>query len=427
MAGAPAGVSILPVMSQEVPGRRGPGAVRRGLTRLPTAWRRALVAAVVLRAVIGLASLAFGGLVPSSDPVDVHLAAGQGRAGASPAEQGWGLVLGALERWDALWYLALAEHGYPDAAATTGIPEAYAFFPLLPLLTRIVAYPLLGHHLLAANLIALAATVAGLAGVHRLVEVETGDTVLAGRALTAVAVFPAAYFLVAPYTEALFLALTAWALVAARRDRWPTAALLGLAAGLTRPVAALLAVGLAAEVVRQRREGRRSRRPIAALAAVTAAPAGTALFAAWTRLATGTWTAPLEAQRGWAREWTWPHETLHRAVELAVVDVGAYPAGYQLLDLLLLVPVAAAVVWLVLRTPPTYGLYAAAHLLLWLVTPWLGRPLMSTYRFALALAPLGWAFGAWTRRGSVAAVWWAVSAALLGAMALAFVAWYFVF
>ncbi len=416
-------------MSQDVPGRWVPGAVRRGLSRLPPAWRRALVAAVVLRAAIGLASLALGGLVPGADPVDVHLGAEQGRVGAAPGEQGWGLLLGSLERWDALWYLALAEHGYPDPAVAggTGIPEAYAFFPLLPLLTRIVAYPLFGHHLLAANLIALAATVAALAGVHRLVEVETGDGVLAGRALAAVAVFPAAYFLVAPYTEALFLALTAWALVAARQGRWPTTALLALTAGLTRPVAALLAVGLAAEVVRQRREGGRSGRPIAALAAVAAAPAGTALFAAWTRLATGTWTAPFEAQRGWAREWTWPHETLQRAVELAVVDVGAYPAGYQLLDLLLLIPVAAAVIWLVLRTPSTYGLYAAAHLLLWLVTPWLGRPLMSTYRFALGLAPLGWAFGAWTRRGSVAAVWWAVSSALLGAMTLAFVGWYFVF
>lgn len=416
-------------MSQDVPGRWVPGAVRRGLSRLPPAWRRALVAAVVLRAAIGLASLALGGLVPAGDPVDVHLGAEQGRVGATPGEQGWGLLLGSLERWDALWYLALAQHGYPDPAVAggTGIPEAYAFFPLLPLLTRVAAYPLFGHHLLAANLLALAATVAALAGVHRLVETETGDGVLAGRALTAVAVFPAAYFLVAPYTEALFLALTAWAMVAARRSRWPTAALLALTAGLTRPVAALLAAAFTAEIVRQRREGTRPARPVASLAAVVAAPVGTGLFGAWTRIAAGSWTAPLDAQGGWAREWAWPHETLHRAVELAVVDVGAYPAGYHLLDLLLLVPVAVAVIWLLLRTPSTYGLYAAAHLLLWLVTPWLGRPLMSTYRFALAVAPLGWAFGAWTRWVPAAAVWWAVSSALLGAMTLAFVGWYFVF
>jgi hypothetical protein len=349
-------------MSQGAQRRRVPEVVRRAATRLPPAWRRALVAALVLRAGIGLASLVVAGLVPSAEPVDVELAPEQGRAGLTAGEQEWGLLLGALERWDALWYLAIAEHGYPDPAAAVdpSIPEAYAFFPLLPVLVRVVAVPLLGHHLLAANAIALAATIAALAGVHRLVEEETGDPALAGRALVAVAVFPAAYFLVAPYTEALFLALTAWALVATRRHRGPAAAALAFAAGLARPVAALLAVALVAEVVRQHRAGTRHG-ALPALAAVVAAPAGTAAYVAWGRLATGSWTAPLEAQEGWAREWTWPHETFVAAVELAIADLGTYPGGYQLLDLLLFVPVLAAVVWLLLRTPATYGLYTAAR------------------------------------------------------------------
>lgn len=63
----------------------------------------------------------------------------------------------------------------------------------------------------------------------------------------------------------------------------------------------------------------------------------------------------------------------------------------------------------------------------WIVYPFPGRPLMSTFRFAVALAPLGWAFGAWTRRQAVATVWRSTSAALMGVFFLLFLSWYFVF
>src|SRR5436309_364460 len=41
------------------------------------------------------------------------------------------LVVSPLARWDSVWYLAIARHGYDHAAART------AFYPLYPLLIRI--------------------------------------------------------------------------------------------------------------------------------------------------------------------------------------------------------------------------------------------------------------------------------------------------
>nr|MBF6592748.1 hypothetical protein [Ktedonobacterales bacterium] len=52
----------------------------------------------------------------------------------------------AWQRWDALWYLGIAQHGYTSAQAT-------AFFPLYPLSIRAVTL-IIGPHWLAAGLLA---------------------------------------------------------------------------------------------------------------------------------------------------------------------------------------------------------------------------------------------------------------------------------
>jgi hypothetical protein len=388
-----------------------------------------LITVAVLRIAVAILATIAPGLIPPLDPAAVDAVPGTGFAGREnlgPPQGVAELLLSGLERWDALWYLAIAEYGYPRVPTGSPIPEVYAFFPLFPLIVGGLGRLLLGNYLLAANLVAFAAAVAGLAGIHRLVEVERGDDPgLADRAALAIGVFPAAYFLVAPYPEGLFLALSAWALVAVRRGVWGQGALLAATAALARPVGVLLAVALVAEAVRQHREGRPL--GVAVWPAFVAAPAGAGAFFLWAYSRTGVWTAPLTAQEAWLREATWPHETVWSAVRLAVASAHDYPGGYLGLDLLLFLPVVAAVVWLVVRTPPTYGLYAVAHLVAWLVTPFPGRPLMSTYRFALGLAPLGWAFAAWTRRPPVAQAWWAVSGALLGIMTALFLTSYYVF
>src|SRR5687767_8468695 len=67
-----------------------------------------------------------------------------------------------------------------------------------------------------------------------------------------VALFPTGFFLLAPYPEALFLALTVASLYLARQGRWWLAGLAGLLAALTRFQGAFLALPLAYEYLRQR-------------------------------------------------------------------------------------------------------------------------------------------------------------------------------
>ncbi|MCA1713499.1 MAG: hypothetical protein LC789_18420 [Actinobacteria bacterium] len=401
-------------------------ALRRRFAAVPVAWRRALVAAIALRVATAVAAFAFAGLLVSPQPaIDVEPVRGtsfEGWDAPSPGEQGVGLLGAGLERWDAGWYLAIARSGYPDRDHDREVPAAAAFFPLFPLLVGVVGRAFGGMYLLAANIVTIAATVAALAGVHRIVEVETGDDDLSRRSLIAIAVFPAAFFLVAPYTESLFLALSAWALVAARRGRFGRAALLAVAAGMTRNVGVLLAIPLALEWWRQVREHRPGHW-LLRVAALLGAPAGLGLYLAYAQLHMGRWNAPIVAQQGWERDFAWPTETLVEGVKIGTMFPGVYAGGYHSVELIIATAVIGALIWMLLRVPLPYALYTLAHVLVWLVNPFPGRPLMSTYRFALAVAPLGWAFGVWTRRPAVAAAWCAASGALLGVLLLLFVTW----
>src|SRR3954447_4144598 len=80
-------------------------------------------------------------------------------------------LVGPAARWDTTWYLAIALDGYTQVKRT-------AFFPLYPLLVRIVATPfaplgnIWGAYLLAGIAVSLVAFAAGLYFVHRLTELE---------------------------------------------------------------------------------------------------------------------------------------------------------------------------------------------------------------------------------------------------------------
>jgi hypothetical protein len=149
--------------------------------------------------------------------------------------------------WDGPHFLELAAGGYGPPTD----PARIVLFPLYPLTIR------LGSVLLppvwAALAIALVASVAAAIGLYRLVSLD-GSRNLAKSAVLAMIVFPTAFAFVAPYSEALFLALAVWSFVAMRRDDVRLAGILGALAALTRIQGIFVLPALALEylVVRRR-------------------------------------------------------------------------------------------------------------------------------------------------------------------------------
>ncbi len=160
-----------------------------------------------------------------------------------------GRWLGAFDRWDAHYYLAIAARGYPD-----GSPDTRAFFPGYPLVVWLAHLVTGGLFSLAqvGSLVSMVAFCLAAGLIHHLVAKQLGRTT----ALWATALFcwfPTTVFFLAPYSEALFaLAIVAVAVLVDRGSWWWAAAVAGYASATSPESAALtLALVVAALVARR--------------------------------------------------------------------------------------------------------------------------------------------------------------------------------
>jgi hypothetical protein len=395
-------------------------ALTAGRTALGSWWpslRAALVVFVPVRVGLFLLGLVGTGLLPRNPTVDVP-----GWPATEPS-QGWHAAFTAWERHDALWFLRLADTGYaPDDGSA-------AFFPLYPLLVRAVGTVLGGSWLPAAYVVSSVALVAGLTVLHRLTLHELGSERLARRTVLYVVLFPTGLFLFAPYSEALFLALSVGCLYAARRSAWLPAAALGALASGTRSAGVLLVLPLAVEALLQYRASSGPRRSLRLLGRLAAAAAGlgTAAYLLWWQVVHDDGVRPLEVQRtSWQREPAWPWDTLVAGAREGLRYLGTYAGGYHTLDLLLVGAALAAGVWTALRLRATWSVWLWASLVLPLTMAFAGRPLLSVPRYLVVLPPLFWCLARVAERRRVHDAVVAVSAAGLGVCSLLFVNGYYV-
>ena len=246
-------------------------------------------------------------------------------------------LTGSFEHWDAARYRSIAQYGYfsPHAAANDA-----AFFPGYPLVLAELAVPA------AAGCVAVVA-LARLAGDRR--------------ALLYLLTAPAVVFLLAGYSEGLFLAFAVPAWRAASRGRYGRAALLAALAGLVRPDGAFLAAALAVMALTGPR-GRRLRDAGTACLGV----AGPAAYEIYLRLASGSWDTWRKAmQAGWDLHLVTPVQAF-RATWSSAFGHGypAWWAGEMQLELASFAVIAlAALAFLLARRWPEAvfcGLAAAA-------------------------------------------------------------------
>ena len=145
-------------------------------------------------------------------------------------------LLAPVGRWDAVWYIQIAQHGYYSPASTN-------FFPLYPLLIAL-GDRLIDQPLIVGGLISLGCMTAGLALLYRLALLDL-DEPAARLTVVLVSLYPMSLFLSAAYTESLFLLLAVGMFYAARRERWALAGLCGGLAAATRSDGVALVIPLA--------------------------------------------------------------------------------------------------------------------------------------------------------------------------------------
>ena len=346
-----------------------------------------------------------------------------------------GAITDVWARWDSVWFLRIAEHGYSAAAGT-----ASAFYPLYPGAVAILGRAFFGHYVLAGILLSLAAAFASFLLLHRIAEERLGADG-ARRAVLYLGVFPFALFLQAVYSESLYLLLTLAAFVLAERRRFLLA---GGAAGLallTRPTGVALLPALALLALPERRRLR-------ALAALAIAPLLFAAYPLYLWQAEGDPWAFLHAQRIWSRHvspagplggiwdglragWAGVEQLAsgsHTHVYwTAVQDTDPIRvATINVANLAFLVLFVALTVLAWRRFGAPYGVFAAVSLAIPLSVPSERWPLLSLPRFGLTVFPFFLALAVVGGRPRVHTAIVGISSLLLGVAVVQWALWQWV-
>lgn len=226
---------------------------------------------------------------------------------------GWA---GTFFNWDSGWFACIARNGYFGSACDDGATsQRFAFFPLYPLASRGVAWLGGGGELTEASVVlglwfvAAVGSLVAVVAFHGYAR-EVTDPATARRATLLFAFGPYTLFLVASYSEALYLAaaLTAWLLCL--RRRYLGAGLAGALASLSRASGLFLVPALLVlYLVTTRQSGRRLRWRDAVCVGISGL--GVVGYWGWLAVRTGDPLAWFHAQdEGWNRITQWPWLTL---------------------------------------------------------------------------------------------------------------------
>ena len=323
-----------------------------------------------------------------------------------------GVPLGDLMKawlhYDGNWYIQVARQDYASD------PRAVAFFPLYPLLIRVTVFFTFGNYLAAALLVSNLAMLGAFVALGFFAAQEDGPDA-APWILRATIAYPLAFFLAAPYTESLFLALAACALLAARRGTWRLAVAAAFLAGFTRLTAIVLVLPLAWEYgrqagwweqVRQRqvawREWLRPRRLGEAALVVGAAPVALGLYYVYTWVRFG----PHALQRAYAAP-GWGHVSapIWQSLKLAVHGILhsgnlSYDQARLLVDLAPVVVFTVVTLALIRRMPLAFTLYMLGLLYLCVAAPDASGldPWISAGRYLTMSIPIFLQIGRWSAK-----------------------------
>lgn len=285
-------------------------------------------------------------------------------------------------RWDAPHYLDIARDGY----VTTGVASRWlVFYPLYPWLVRAFGVLTGGDQLVAAFLVSALASVAAALLLHRLARLDFEETIARG-AVWFLLIFPTSYFLHIGYTESLFVALAVGCFLAARRDRWLLAGVLGALAAFTRVNGSILLPCLAVEALQQWRATRRfeARWLWSALVAC-----GLGAYLVLNKYVAGDFFAFQKiVGKYWQKELTPPWVGIGGVVDAVSGRAPSEAAMIGTQEFLFIALGLVATVWCWKNLRPSYGVWMTLNWLLWTSTSFV----LSSPRYTVILFPVYFMF-----------------------------------
>lgn len=266
--------------------------------------------------------------------------------------------------------MGIAQSGYREKFQ-------YVFFPLYPLLIKVVG-SILDNYLLAAMAISVGSTYFGLQLLYKLIKMDL-DKKIAEKTIFILLAFPTSFFFLTAYSEGLFffLSVAAFYFLRLRQRNFLLATTFAFLASLTR--FAGVSVGLALIVYVQVTGGFNRKNWF-----VIFAPAGFLLYCVYLFYQTGDPLYFIAAENHWQRKLSFPGLSFWEGIK-SITSVGINATNFTiLLDLIF----ASLGLGLGIRTfrflPVEYSIYALFSILIPLFT----STLTSMPRFLLPIFPI---------------------------------------
>ena len=153
-------------------------------------------------------------------------------------------ALRSVNYWDAQMYLRIAETGYLSGAHHLADIAMMPGFPAAVALVRVIV----GNAVVAGLAVSLAGSLAAAFFLQKLVSLDYGSAAAKFSAFF-LFLFPTAYFLAIPYSEAMFIALALASFYYARRENWLASGVAGMFACATRAAGLALIPALLIEAL----------------------------------------------------------------------------------------------------------------------------------------------------------------------------------
>ncbi len=284
-------------------------------------------------------------------------------------------------KWDSGWYLSIAEKGYYYIA---GAASNVVFFPLYPLLMKIISWLIGNQTLLAGIIISHLALFGALYFFYKLARLDLSEQT-SWRALFYLLLFPTSFYLISVYTEALFLFLAILAFYLARQYKWWLAGLVGLLLSLTKPWGAAIALPLLIEYLDQQNfNWRKIKKDILALLLL---PAGALVYMTFLKIKFGSFWLFASSQKIWHLDTAFnPFFTLQKYWQNIFITISSnlpYQSAISI-DFAFFASVLLLSILIFFKLRKSYGIYA----LLATLIPAFSGILISMSRYALVIFPL---------------------------------------
>jgi len=286
-------------------------------------------------------------------------------------------------RWDTIRYLEIADFGYDFDLVNTVWP------PLFPFVIKVLGcfiQPSILSAIIGSNIFFIVGIFLTILLVRELFDEET-----AKNTIFYLLTFPTSFFLIAPYSESLFLTLSVAVFLLIRKKKWLWAGLISAFAALSRVQGIILVVPILVELIREYYKDRNLRNLLTNSLSCIYAPFAYGIYSLYVHFGlNANW--PWETLSSyWAQRFAWPWEGFYYTF-LSILGntklIDYSPTIVKILNILLSLFSIYLLFKVRKRIPISLSIYSWVMLFIIIGKVDYNDSLVSTIRYILTLFPI---------------------------------------